>query len=1195
MGVNITKIRLGFYEKGYNEPQEILDPVWIFYGNTPSGNPITLNVYARKFANFTATPTIASTGDPITFTDTSEASPIKWSWDFGDGTNSTLQSPSHSYQTGGNYSVTLTAWNDLGSDTLSRTDYITIYPDPKPVAGFTTNATWMNRYSPVAVSFNDTSIGYITNWSWDFGDGINSTEQNPTHVFNLTPGEVDSYYNINLTITDYYGRSSTYLDEIYVQMDYHPNFTAEPTRGPAPLNVTFTDTSPPLDRIYSWYWDFGDETYSNWFDENGGTPPRMVTHEYTSNGNYSVRLFISPIYHSEMSYQTTKEDLIYVGSVHPPDANFTTNVTSGKVPLAVSFGDTSTGAPTRWNWSFGDGSVSDEQNPVHIYTIPGTYTVTLQVHNIDGSDSEIRPDYISVQPLSPPVASFVGTPLSGKVPLTVAFNDTSAGFPTSWNWALGDGTNTTEQNPVHTYSSAGNYTVSLATTNPDGSNTTTITDYIAVLPMAPPVAAFTANTTAGKTPLVVAFTDASTGSPTGWNWTFGDGTTSSEQDPVHVFTTPGQFTVSLQVTNSDGSDTTTKEQFISGSTPVLPIAEFTANQTSGKSPLAVGFTDQSTGSPVSWHWTFGDGTMATDKNPVHVFTAAGTYTVSLEVTNPDGSNTRTKADYITVSSVSLPVANFTGKPTSGKAPLSVTFTDSSTGIPTAWYWNFGDGTNATQQNPVHIYTKAGTYTVALKATNAGGSNTSTRKEYIAVSGTVKPPVAYFNANTTSGKVPLSVKFTDTSSQSPTGWHWNFGDGTNATEQHPVHIYTSPGKYTVSLIATNSGGSNTKTRTDYITVKAITPPTANFVGKPTSGKAPLSVVFNDTSTGSPTGWNWNFGDGMNSTEQHPVHLYAAIGKYNVTLKASNAGGNTTKTRMQYITVSAPTPTPTPTTTCTQSPCEPYTVPQVNGTTESGKIRLAWNVITNPCLQGYKVVISKSNPNPKYPDDGYMFWITDRNTNTSLIDSSMQYNGGDFGGHLQPGQKYYFSITAVYPNAKVSGNVVQLTYPAVVTPTSTPTTTCTQNPCEPYTVPQVNGTTENGKIRLDWHVITNPCLQGYKVVISKNNPNPKYPDDGYMFWITDRNTNTSLIDSSMQYNGGDFGGHIQPSQSYYFSITAVYPNAKMPGNVVQLTYPEQTKAMSVVPDVTSGLTSTPVLKPMTTPSDNESAGRGERHSP
>ena len=254
--------------------------------------------------------------------------------------------------------------------------------------------------------------------------------------------------------------------------------------------------------------------------------------------------------------------------------------------------------------------------------------------------------------------------------------------------------------------------------------------------------------------------------------------------------------------------------------------------------------------------------------------------------------------------------------------------------------------------------------------------------------------------------------------------------------------------------------------------------------------------------------------------------------------------------------------------------------MQGAIENGKIRLDWNVITNPCLQGYKVVISKNNPNPKYPDDGYLFWITDRNRNYSIISSTDHYNGGDFGGYLQPGQKYYFSITAVYSDTKVAGTVVDLVYPGSGTPTTTvttmvttnptttcttrPTTTCTikptpastQDPCEPYTVPLLNGSiTNNHKIRLNWDVITNTCLQGYKVVISKNNPAPKYPDDGYLFWITDRYANFSVIDSTMHYNGGDFGGYLQPGQVYNFSITAVYPNAKVPGNTIPLMYPAQ----------------------------------------
>jgi PKD repeat protein len=1024
--ITIDSASPGYYTKSLPNNETDLEPIWMLFGDTESGSRVGFYVYARKFANFTATPTTALTGNPLQFTDTSDASPIKWLWDFGDGTNSTDQSPVHAYNAGGNYSVTLTAWNDLGSDSVTRNEYITIYPDLKPAANFEINFTSDHQFSPLVVSCNDTSEGYLTNWSWDFGDGTNSTERNLTHIFNLIPGDIDDFYQVSLTVTDTFGRSSTTSEQVYVLMDYHANFTAEPHHGPAPLNVTFTDTSPPLNKIRFELWDFGDDGYYMWNEWNGGSPPQTVFHEYAVEGNYSVTLYIMPFYHNGGSDQT-KTDIIYVVTPHPPDANFTTNTSSGKVPLAVSFTDTSAGVPTGWNWSFGDGSHSDEQNPVHSYTVPGNYTVCLQATNIDGNDSEIRPDYISVRRLSLPISSFTGTPLSGKVPLSVTFNDTSSGSPATWTWDFGDGTTSPDQNPVHTYSSAGNFTVILTATNTDGSNITTKADYISVLPLVPPVAAFTVNATTGKTPLAVSFTDTSSGSPSGWNWTFGDGATSTEQNPVHVYTTTGQFTVTLQVTNPDGSNMVTREQFISGSIPALPVAQFIANRTTGNTPLTVGFTDQSTGSPAIWHWTFGDGSVSAEQNPSHTYTAAGIYTVSLKATNADGSNTVTKTGYITVSAIPPPTASFTGKPTSGKAPLAVTFNETSSGTPTTWSWDFGDGSTATLRNPIHTYTAAGKYTVLLTVTNAGGSNMSTRKDYITVSGSVCPPVASFSATPSSGKVPLTVAFTDSSSGSPTSWNWVFGDGANATGKNPAHIYTIPGKYTVSLTVTNAGGSNTKTRTEYITVKAISPPAANFVANPTTGKAPLAVTLNDTSTGSPTGWYWNFGDGTFATEQHPVHRYSAAGRYSVALTASNAGGNTTKTRSQYITVSAPTPTPTPTPTCTQNQCEPHTVPQVTGAIENGKIRLNWNVISNPCLQGYKVVISKSNPYPKYPDDGYMFWITNRNTNTSVIDSTMHYNGGDFGGYLQPGQAYYFSITAVYSDSKVPGNVIQITYP------------------------------------------------------------------------------------------------------------------------------------------------------------------------
>jgi PKD repeat protein len=247
-----------------------------------------------------------------------------------------------------------------------------------------------------------------------------------------------------------------------------------------------------------------------------------------------------------------------------------------------------------------------------------------------------------------------------------------------------------------------------------------------------------------------------------------------------------------------------------------PVADFSASPTSGDAPLAVSFTDSSTGNPTSWRWDFGDGTTSTAQNPGHTYTSPGTYSVILTATNASGSDTKTRADYITVTTPASPTADFSGTPTSGSAPLTVSFTDSSTGSPTGWSWDFGDGTTSTAQNPDHTYALPGTYSVSLTATNAGGSDTKTLTDYITVSAPASP-TADFSASPTSGDAPLAVSFTDSSTGSPTSWSWDFGDGTTSTAQNPDHTYTSPGTYTVSLTASNVTGSDTKTRTDYISV------------------------------------------------------------------------------------------------------------------------------------------------------------------------------------------------------------------------------------------------------------------------------------------------------------------------------------------------------------------------------------------
>ncbi|AKB44375.1 cell surface protein [Methanosarcina vacuolata Z-761] len=358
--------------------------------------------------------------------------------------------------------------------------------------------------------------------------------------------------------------------------------------------------------------------------------------------------------------------------------------------------------------------------------------------------------------------------------------------------------------------------------------------------------------------------------------------------------------------------------------PVHPVADFWSDITSGEAPLKVQFFDESTDSPTSWNWDFGDGVTSTKQNPIHTYTTDGTYTVKETITNEIGGDTETKESYITVTAPAealtavAPVPDFSASVTSGEAPLTVSFTDESSGSPTEWQWNFGDSYDIfTEHNPTHTYTKAGTYTVTETVTNEIGGDTETKESYITVTApaealTAVVPVPDFSASVTSGEAPLTVSFTDESSGSPTEWQWNFGDSYDIfTEHNPTHTYTKAGTYTVTETVTNEAGQDMETKTDYITVTApaetptVVVPVPDFSASVTSGEAPLTVSFTDESSGSPTEWQWNFGDSYDIfTEHNPTHTYTKAGTYTVTETVTNEAGQDMETKTDYITVTAP---------------------------------------------------------------------------------------------------------------------------------------------------------------------------------------------------------------------------------------------------------------------------------------------------
>jgi PKD repeat protein len=221
--INIHNISLGYYVKGLEVPDVNVEPVWIFSGNTTSGSGVSFKVYARQFSNFTASPTSGKLPLTVTFTDTSDSAPTKWLWDFGDGTNSTVQNPAHAYTSAGTYNVSLKAWNDLGSDTMEKAGYITVRNLAAPVANFTASLTSGNK--PLTVTFNDTSSNTPTSWLWTFDDGSNATVQNPVHTYSSAGN-----YTVSLNVTNDDGTNSVTKPD-YIKVSNLPptTLTTSPT------------------------------------------------------------------------------------------------------------------------------------------------------------------------------------------------------------------------------------------------------------------------------------------------------------------------------------------------------------------------------------------------------------------------------------------------------------------------------------------------------------------------------------------------------------------------------------------------------------------------------------------------------------------------------------------------------------------------------------------------------------------------------------------------------------------------------------------------------------------------------------------------------------------------------------------------------------------------------------------------------
>ncbi len=520
-----------------------------------------------------------------------------------------------------------------------------------------------------------------------------------------------------------------------------------------------------------------------------------------------------------------------------------------------------------------------------------------------------------------PIADFDANPKSGSAPLSVHFTDRThyyGALQVTYNWSFGDGEFSSERvTPDHTYQNNGNYMVVYNVSTVNGlSNKTMIISVGTLVPQAD-------FNYATVDPSTIHFTDRSANSPTSWVWDFGDGSNASvEQNPTHQYSGARYPTVRLDASNVYGS--TIKTEVIAVMNP-WPSADFIPSSTTGPSPLLVQFTDNSTNYADNWSWDFGDNSpVSYQRNTSHTFNNPGNYSVALKASNSYGNTTSTKAISVTPPPL---LVNFTATPRTGIAPLAVSFTDTSTGLPISWNWTFGDGdlTNATEQNPVHTYQNPGNYTVSLRASNVWENATKTQTSFIRIAeeypygtatgwNTIAPtiPMNAFDNNITSfwvgdrnswiimdyGPGISHVINQYTISADPfsgvTGPHeWKLHgsiDGTTWTELDyeitsdwngnlESRLFTFPNEnsyryyrfwmwYIFTDITPRQGFHELD-----LCYNPVIPPYGNFTAEQTTGTSPLTVQFTDTSTGSPDSWNWSFGDGSpgaDSSEPGP-HL------------------------------------------------------------------------------------------------------------------------------------------------------------------------------------------------------------------------------------------------------------------------------------------------------------------------------------
>lgn len=577
-------------------------------------------------ANFSATPVTGCSPLNVNFTNLTDPGLIgDCSWDFGDGTTSTDCDPSHTYFDVGTYSVSLTVTSPDGCvhDT-TFVDYVLVSDFAEPLIALSTN----NGCTDLTIDFSNLADpNLVATCAWTFGDGSTSNDCNPTHTY-TTPG----VYDVSLTITSPGGciSDSTYVQAVTVHQMPTALFTVDDPDGCISHNVQFTNNTDPLE-IGNSEWIFGDGTGSN---------VQNPAHVYSNPGIYDVTLIIT----SPEGCMDTAFAPALIEAYDFEEALFTLNNGSGCTDLSVDFNNLADpNLLAACAWTFGDGSTSNDCNPTYTYTTPGVYDVSLTLTSPGGCIT----DSTQVQAVSvyqTPTALFSVDDPDGCIPHNAQFtNNTNPLEIGSSEWLFGDGTGSNALDPAHTYVDPGTYDLTLIITSPEGCMDTAFAPALIVAYGYPEVQ-FTVDDSSGCWHHGVHFSNLTDPNMVGsCIWNFGDGTSSTNCDPDHVYYTAGLYNVSLNITSPDGC---TDSNWYPNMIEVFehPIAGFQIDyDPSDACNITRLFLDNSSTDVVQWQWDFGGAGSSTDEDPIFQFLnpIANSYLVTQTVYNENGCESST--------------------------------------------------------------------------------------------------------------------------------------------------------------------------------------------------------------------------------------------------------------------------------------------------------------------------------------------------------------------------------------------------------------------------------------------------------------------------------------------------------------------------------------------------------------------------